>query len=160
MIHVALIEPEIPPNTGNIARLCAATNSVLHLVGRLGFSLDDRSLKRAGLDYWPHVRLVRHIEATEFWEVASCERFHLFSTRGRTPHTRVAYQDGDFLIFGCEGAGLPAHLLEKHRDRSVRIPMEGPVRSLNLSTAAGIGLFEALRQIRGDLWDAGPSAAP
>src|SRR6185503_15718005 len=97
MFHVILIEPEIPPNTGNIARLCAATGSVLHLVGRLGFRITDRTLKRAGLDYWPHVRLERHPDTDLFWEsVLNCN-FYLFSTRGRRAYTRVLYRDGDYL---------------------------------------------------------------
>ena len=152
MPHVALIEPEIPPNTGNIARLCAATHTELHLVGRLGFRLDDRTLRRAGLDYWPHVRLVRHPTTKGFWEQMAGARLHLFSTRGLSAHTRVRYQEGDFLIFGCETRGLPPEILEQHRGASVHIPMDGPVRSLNLSTAVGIGLFEALRQLRGEDW--------
>src|SRR5262245_28487624 len=107
MLHVVLIEPEIPPNTGNIARLCAATESVLHLVGRLGFRIDDRSLRRAGLDYWPHVQLLRHPDAAQFWEEVRSERFYLFSTRGRRVYTHAKFCDGDYLIFGRETAGLP-----------------------------------------------------
>ena len=152
MLHLALIEPEIPPNTGNIARLCAATGSVLHLVGRLGFRITDRTLKRAGLDYWPHVQLERHRDTELFWESVLNHNFYLFSTRGRRAYTRVSYRDGDYLIFGRETTGLPSEILERFADRALYIPMHGPVRSLNLSTAVGVAAFEALRQIRGELW--------
>lgn len=152
MFNIVLIEPEIPPNTGNIARLCAATGCVLHLVGRLGFRITDRTLKRAGLDYWRHVQLLRHSDTGRFWEEICDRNFYLFSTRGRQVYTRVKYQDGDYLIFGRETAGLPLEILERHAPRSVFIPMEGPVRSLNLSTAVGVAVFEALRQVRGESW--------
>ncbi|MBI3939287.1 MAG: tRNA (cytidine(34)-2'-O)-methyltransferase [Acidobacteria bacterium] len=152
MLHIVLIEPEIPPNTGNIARLCAATGSMLHLVGRLGFRIDDRTLKRAGLDYWPHVQMLRHPNSAAFWEEVTQHNFYLFSTRGRHVYTEVGYQDGDHLIFGRETAGLPAEVMARHAERSLCIPMEGPVRSLNLSTAVAIATFEALRQIRGAGW--------
>jgi len=152
MIHIVLIEPEIPPNTGNIARLCAATGSVLHLVGRLGFRITDRTLKRAGLDYWSHVQLVRHPEAKKFWKELENENFYLFSTHGTLLYSAIRYQDGDYLVFGRETAGLPAEVLNQFADRTAYIPMDGPVRSLNLSTAAGVVAFEALRQIRGNLW--------
>src|SRR2546425_7638882 len=153
MLHIALIEPQIPPNTGNIARLCAATGCTLHLVGRLGFRITDRTLKRAGLDYWPHVQLVRQPDTKKFWEsVSGYNNFYLFSTRGRRVYTRAQYHDGDYLIFGQETSGLPAEILNKYPERSIFIPMEGPVRSLNLSTAVGVVVFEALRQIRGEWW--------
>src|SRR3989337_2190131 len=100
MLHLVLIEPQIPPNTGNIARLCAATGSLLHLVGRLGFRITDRTLKRAGLDYWPHVQLERHPDTELFWENVQKQNFYLFSTRGRRAYTRVRYRDGDYMIFG------------------------------------------------------------
>src|SRR5438132_2149131 len=96
MLHVALLEPEIPPNTGNVARLCAATGSVLHLVGRLGFRITDRTLKRAGLDYWRHVQMLRHPESAAFWEGMAGQRFHLFSTRGKQIYTDARYRDGDY----------------------------------------------------------------
>jgi tRNA (cytidine/uridine-2'-O-)-methyltransferase len=153
MLHIALIEPQIPPNTGNIARLCAATGCTLHLVGRLGFRITDRTLKRAGLDYWPHVQLVRQPDAKKFWEsVSGYNSFYLFSTRGRRVYTRAQYQDGDYLIFGQETLGLPPEILNQYPERSIFIPMEGPVRSLNLSTAVGVVVFEALRQTRGEWW--------
>ncbi len=148
MFHVALWEPEIPPNTGNIARLCAATGTVLHLIGRLGFRLDDRSLRRAGLDYWPAVELRRHTCLEDFEAALAGSRLICFSAHATRRYTSVAYRDGDCLIFGGESRGLPAGLLQRHAERAVTIPMPtGQVRSLNLATAVGIGLYEALRQV-------------
>jgi tRNA (cytidine/uridine-2'-O-)-methyltransferase len=148
MLHVALLEPEIPPNTGNIARLCAATGAVLHLIGRLGFRLDEPSLRRAGLDYWPSVNLKRHASLADFESDCNLGRIFCFSAHAATPYTRMAYQDGDYLLFGNESSGLPACVLERHAERTVCIPMPaGKVRSLNLSTAAGIAVYEALRQV-------------
>ncbi|HXG12193.1 MAG TPA: tRNA (cytidine(34)-2'-O)-methyltransferase [Gemmataceae bacterium] len=148
MLHVALLEPEIPPNTGNVARLCAATGATLHLIGRLGFRLDDRSLRRAGLDYWPAVVLVRHATFADFEAFLGGRRLFCFSAHAVRSYTSVAYQPGDYLLFGSESRGLPAGLLERHADRALRIPMpSGKVRSLNLATAVGIVLYEALRQL-------------
>jgi tRNA (cytidine/uridine-2'-O-)-methyltransferase len=148
MLHVALLEPEIPPNTGNVARLCAATGTMLHLIGRLGFRIDDRSLKRAGLDYWPDVRLQRHASLVDFETAVAAQRVFCFTAHGSLPYTQVAYQEGDCLLFGSEGRGLPPALLERHAGRIVTIPMPaGKVRSLNLATAVGIALYEALRQL-------------
>ena len=187
MLHVALWEPEIPPNTGNVARLCAATGTRLHLIGRLGFRLDDRSLKRAGLDYWPAVDLVRHVTFEEFEETClpsplegeggsrsepgegnninalpsppaplpQGERgeiggLWLVETPGEMPYTRAAFRDGDCLLFGGESKGLPPELRARHAGRVLGIPMPtGKVRSLNLATAVGIVLYEALRQVNG-----------
>jgi tRNA (cytidine/uridine-2'-O-)-methyltransferase len=153
MLHVALLEPEIPPNTGNVARLCAATGAVLHLIGRLGFQLDDRSLRRAGLDYWDALDVRRHdsLEAFEaLWAGAGGGRLFCFSAHAETPYTQVTYRPGDCLLFGGESHGLPAGLLRRHADRAVVIPMPaGKVRSLNLATAVGIALYEALRQLHG-----------
>ncbi len=150
MLHVALLEPEIAPNTGNIARLCVATGSRLHLIGRLGFRLDDRHLRRAGVDYWDHLDLVRHADWSSFQAaLADCPVF-LFTARGDQAYTRVKYQDGDCLVFGNESQGLPPGLIEANRKQVLTIPMpSGAVRSLNLATAVGIALYEALRQIRG-----------
>jgi tRNA (cytidine/uridine-2'-O-)-methyltransferase len=148
MLHVALWEPEIPPNTGNIARLCAATGAVLHLVGRLGFRIDDRSLRRAGLDYWRHVDVRRHVTLADFEQAVAGARIFCFSARATVPYTRAVYQDGDCLLFGGETHGLPPEVLERHAGRVLLIPMPaGQVRSLNLATAAGIVLYEALRQL-------------
>jgi tRNA (cytidine/uridine-2'-O-)-methyltransferase len=148
MLHVALLEPEIPPNTGNIARLCAATGTALHLIGRLGFRLDERSLRRAGLDYWPAVDCRRHASLDEFEKALGAARIFCFSAHASLSYTRIKYQDGDCLMFGVESRGLPKTLLEKHPDRTVTIPMPADrVRSLNLATAVGIALYEALRQL-------------
>mgnify|MGYP001589722401 CR=1 FL=1 len=146
-LHVALVEPEIPPNTGNIARLCAATGTVLHLVGQLGFRLSDKSLKRAGLDYWDSVHMVRHNTFDAFRETVAPAQMFFFSARGRHLYTRAAYRPGDVLIFGNERTGLPADILAAHEDRVYTIPMKKEaVRSLNLATSVGIVLYEALRQ--------------
>jgi tRNA (cytidine/uridine-2'-O-)-methyltransferase len=147
MLHVALWEPEIPPNTGNVARLCAATGAALHLIGRLGFRTDDRSLRRAGLDYWPHVDVRRHVTLSDFEAALSGGRVFCFSARAVRPYTEAAYQDGDCLLFGGETHGLPPEVLARHVERALTIPMPaGKVRSLNLATAVGIVLYEALRQ--------------
>jgi tRNA (cytidine/uridine-2'-O-)-methyltransferase len=148
MLHVALWEPEIPPNTGNIARLCAATGAVLHLIGRLGFRIDDRSLKRAGLDYWRHVDVRRHVTLADLERDLAGARVFCYSARATVPYTHAAYRDGDCLLFGGETHGLPPEVLARHADGLLLIPMPaGKVRSLNLATAAGIVLYEALRQL-------------
>ncbi len=145
---IALWEPEIPPNTGNIARLCAATGMPLHLIGRLGFRLDERSVRRAGLDYWPDVELHRHATLEEFEAALAGRRLVCFSAHATTPYTRLTYRDDDCLVFGGESKGLPPGLLQRHAANAVLIPMPaGRVRSLNLATAAGIALYEALRQL-------------
>ena len=150
MLHVVLWEPEIPPNAGNVARLCAATGARLHLIGRLGFRLDDRSLKRAGLDYWPAVDLVRHATFGEFEVAVAGARVWCVETPGEVPYTRAAFADGDCLLFGGESKGLPPGVRERHAGRVLGIPMPaGKVRSLNLATAVGIVLYEALRQVHG-----------
>jgi tRNA (cytidine/uridine-2'-O-)-methyltransferase len=145
--NIVLVEPEIPPNTGNIARLCAATGSILHLVGRLGFAIDDRHLKRAGLDYWEHVTVHRWDTLEELRSSASQGRFFYLSTKVARSYLAAAFQPGDFLVFGRETRGLPEELLNLNPDTCITIPMPaGVVRSLNLSTSAGIVLYEALRQ--------------
>jgi tRNA (cytidine/uridine-2'-O-)-methyltransferase len=149
MLHVALWEPEIPPNTGNIARLCAATGATLHLVGRVGFRLDDRSLRRAGLDYWKEVEVRRHAGLADFEQALAPARVFCFSARAVTPYTAVAYQRGDCLLYGSESHGLPATVIERYGRHALHIPMPaGKVRSLNLATAVGIALYEALRQLQ------------
>lgn len=149
MLHIALFEPEIPPNTGNIARLCAATGTRLHLIGRLGFRLDDKSLQRAGLDYWHAVDWARHV-AFEDFEAAFAGRIWLVETPAERSYTRAEFQDGDCLLFGSESKGLPAGIRERFSGQVIGIPMpSGHVRSLNLATSAGIALYEALRQIHG-----------
>jgi tRNA (cytidine/uridine-2'-O-)-methyltransferase len=148
MLHVALWEPEIPPNTGNVVRLCAATGAVLHLVGRLGFHLDDRHLRRAGLDYWAHVELRRHDTFEAFESCLSEGRIIPVSSKTERNYTRFRYRDGDCLLFGSESRGLPVTVLTRYAANAVTIPMPaGHVRSLNLATAVGIVLYEALRQL-------------
>jgi tRNA (cytidine/uridine-2'-O-)-methyltransferase len=148
MLHVALWEPEIPPNTGNVARLCAATGATLHLIGRTGFRLDDRHLRRAGLDYWPHVAVRTHAAFDEFAAAVGDARVTLVTTRATVAYTRVRYQVGDCLLFGSESKGVPDSVHARYADRSVTIPMPGEkVRSLNLATAVGVVLYEALRQL-------------
>lgn len=150
MLHIALFEPEIPPNTGNIARLCAATGSRLHLIGRLGFRIDDRSLKRAGLDYWDAVDVVTHATMADFEQVLSHRLHRLFclSARATRNYCQVSFQDEDILLFGPESRGLPAEIQARYAERLLGIPLPtGKVRSLNLSTAVGIVAYEALRQL-------------
>lgn len=145
--HVVLIEPEIPPNTGNIARLCAATGTVLHLVGKLGFSIEDKHLKRAGLDYWDAVDIHQWVNLEELQASHPGGRFWYTSKKATKSHVQANYQSGDFLVFGKETLGLSEELLEQNPGQSIRIPIQSHVvRSLNLSTAAGIVLYEALRQ--------------
>lgn len=145
--HIVLIEPEIPPNTGNVARLCGATGSVLHLVGKLGFSLDDRHLRRAGLDYWPVIDLHRWESLAELQQAFPAGRFWYTSKKAERSYTEAVFRPGDLLVFGKETAGLPEELLAAHPEQTIRIPIfSAAVRSLNLSTATGIVLYEALRQ--------------
>jgi tRNA (cytidine/uridine-2'-O-)-methyltransferase len=143
-MRIVLFEPEIPPNTGNIARLCAATKTPLHLIEPLGFSVDDKHLKRAGLDYWPHVDVTVHPDFGQFLEAVAPPRLVMATTKASTAHHRFAFRPDDAIVLGPETRGLPAELMEGHP--RVRIPIWGEVRSLNLSTATGILLFEALRQ--------------
>lgn len=145
-MHIVLVEPEIPANTGNISRSCAATGTYLHLVKPLGFSIEDRELKRAGLDYWPSVRLEVHENLDEVHERYAGSRFFYASTKADHGYADVEFRDGDFLVFGKETKGLPEELIEAHADSAIRIPIGDSVRSLNLSNAVAIVLFEALRQ--------------
>lgn len=147
-IRVALVEPEIPPNTGNIARLCAATRVPLHIVGATGFRLDDKAVRRAGLDYWPEVDLHRHRNLEDLYESLPETRFLYLSTKAGKSYAEWEFASGDCLIFGRETRGLPEEVLKSNRDRCLKIPMLNPnVRSLNLATAVGIILYEALRQL-------------
>ncbi|MEM9478513.1 MAG: tRNA (uridine(34)/cytosine(34)/5-carboxymethylaminomethyluridine(34)-2'-O)-methyltransferase TrmL [Verrucomicrobiota bacterium] len=146
MIHVVLVEPEIPPNTGNIGRLCLATGSRLHLVGPLGFDLDDRTLKRAGLDYWKEVDVHRWDSLEDLRESAGSARFFFLTTKATKPYWDVNFEDGDYLVFGRETKGLPESLLDANAESCLTIPMKpAAVRSLNLATSVGIVLYEALR---------------
>ncbi|MBS1241231.1 MAG: tRNA ((34)/cytosine(34)/5-carboxymethylaminomethyluridine(34)-2-O)-methyltransferase TrmL [Gemmatimonadetes bacterium] len=147
-LHIALIEPQIPPNTGNIARLCAATDSSLHLIEPLAFSLDDRDVKRAGLDYWEAVDLWVHPHWRAFREAMSRDRCLYFSSNATRPLWDARFEENSCLVFGNETAGLPERILEKHPERCYQIPMTGAVRSLNLATAVGIVLYEGIRQLR------------
>lgn len=148
-IHIVLVEPEIPPNTGNIARTAAATGSVLHLVKPLGFSLDEKSIRRAGLDYWPYVRLEVHESLEEFLSDYDGRRMWLATTKGDKLYTEAEFRDEDMILFGRETAGLPKDFIEKRKEWGIRIPMSADtrLRSFNLSNAANIVLFEALRQL-------------
>lgn len=146
--HIVLVEPEIPANTGNISRTCAATGSVLHLVRPLGFSTDDRYLKRAGLDYWQYLNIEYHDSFADLKSRYPGAVFHFATTKASRTYADVSFRDGDFLVFGKETAGLPEEILEAHRDSLIRIPMGENIRSLNLSNAVAIVLFEALRQNR------------
>jgi len=148
-IHIVLVEPEIPPNTGNIARTAAATGSVLHLVKPLGFSLDEKSLRRAGLDYWPYVTLEVHESLDDFLRKYEGRRMWLATTKGDKIYTEADFRDEDMIVFGRETAGLPKDFIESNKEWAIRIPMseDTRLRSFNLSNAANIVLFEALRQL-------------
>jgi tRNA (cytidine/uridine-2'-O-)-methyltransferase len=149
--HVVLVEPEIPPNTGNIARLTAATRGPLHLVGKLGFRIDEHSVRRAGVDYWDLVDVRQHVDFAHFLHAFQAEspggKLHLFSAIAGRSYLGAEFAKGDALVFGRESVGLPKEILETHADRVVAIPTMGAVRSLNLANAVGIALYEALRQV-------------
>lgn len=147
-LHIVLVEPEIPPNTGSIARLCGATDSVLDLVHPLGFSVDNKHLKRAGLDYWPQVQ-INHWQSLETFLQAQDEHsLYFLTTKSTCSYTTATFKPGDKLVFGKETKGLPEDILHLYSDRCLTIPMSNPkIRSLNLAMAAGIVLYEALRQI-------------
>lgn len=150
MLHVVLIEPEIPPNTGNIGRLCLATGAHLHLVKPLGFLIDDRTLKRAGLDYWKAVQVKTWESFAELQAAQAPDaRYHFLTTKTDRPYWRTRFDDGDFLVFGRETKGLPEPLLAAHASEVLTIPMTPQTRSLNLATAVGIVLYEAVRQMNG-----------
>ena len=147
MFHVALVEPEIPPNTGNVARLCAATRTPLHVVGVTGFRLDDRAVRRAGLDYWPEVELHRHRDLGALGRALPAARLLYLTTKAERSYAEWAFAAGDCLVFGPETRGLPEALLRENRERCLTIPMANPrVRSLNLATSVAVVLYEALRQ--------------
>jgi len=148
MFNLVLVEPEIPPNTGNVARLALATGSTLHLVKPLGFSIDDRQLRRAGMDYWKNVdvRLWENLEDFELSLESAARRF-FFSTKAKNPYWQIQFLSKDYLVFGRETKGLPESLLARHADEAFRIPMRPEARSLNLATAVAIVLFEGIRQL-------------
>ena len=147
MFNIVLVEPEIPPNTGNVSRLCVGIGARLHLVGELGFEITDRQLKRAGLDYWKHLELERHESLEALFARYGPVRAAFTSSSAETLHTEWAYAPGDFLVFGRETRGLPRELLERERERTIRIPHWGPVRSLNLSNAVAVVAYEGMRQL-------------
>jgi len=146
-LHIALYRPEIPPNTGNIGRLCVGIGAVLHVVHPIGFSMDEKAVRRAGLDYWQHVDLREHADGDAFWRWAETEGrdVHLFSSHGQQPHTEVPARDGDVLLFGPESVGLPRDWVEQRG--AYRIPLWGPVRSLNLSNAVAVATYAALHKV-------------
>jgi tRNA (cytidine/uridine-2'-O-)-methyltransferase len=147
-LQVALVEPEIPPNTGNIARLCAATFTPLHLVGKLGFRTDDKAVRRAGLDYWSEVHIHYHLNIDALYAALPGARFLYFTTKAERAYTDFDYAPDDCLVFGRETRGLPEDLLHANWERCLTIPMPNRgVRSLNLATSVGIALYEALRQL-------------
>lgn len=148
MPKVVLFNPEIPPNTGNIARLCVATDSELHLIKPLGFSLSDRHLKRAGLDYWQYLKLFVHNSFSEFLSSVNGE-LYFFSSKGEKNYTEIDFKDDDYLIFGAETSGFPSFVYQHYKDRLYKIPMFGLVRCLNLSNSVAIVLYEALRRLKG-----------
>lgn len=148
MFHIALVEPEIPPNTGNVARLCAATKTPLHIVGVPGFRMDEKAVRRAGLDYWDQVQLFRHRDLRALYQALPKSRFVYVETETTQNYTDWKFEINDCLVFGRETKGLPAEVLAENRDRVIRIPIfNANVRSLNLSNSVAIVLYEALRQL-------------
>ena len=144
-LNIVMVEPEIPQNTGNVARTCAATGAILHLVGPMGFTIDDRKLKRAGLDYW-HLLDIRYYDGLDDFFAKNSGPYFYFSTKAPHIHSELSYPDGAYLLFGKETAGLPEKLLHDNPDTCVRIPMISDARSLNLSNSVAIGVYEVLRQ--------------
>lgn len=146
--RIVLIEPEIPQNTGNIGRTCVATNCELHLVGKLGFEINDRNLKRDGLDYWVHLTWFHHLTFADWWrQVNDPLRSFYFTTKSKALYTSMEYQPGDWLVFGKETKGLDPELIRRNAERAVTIPLFGPTRSLNLATAVAIASYEGIRQL-------------
>ncbi len=145
-LNIVLLEPEMPANTGNIGRTCVATGTVLHLIEPLGFHLDDRSIKRAGMDYWHKLDVRRYINYEDFLEKNPGAIIYMATTKARKVYTEVAYEDDCYIMFGKESAGIPEEILKQNKERCVRIPMNEEIRSLNLSNSVAIMLYEALRQ--------------
>lgn len=146
VLNIALIEPEIPQNTGNIARTCAATGARLHLVGPMGFQITDKQVRRAGLDYWDKLDITYYDSTEDFFEQNKGAEFYYFTTKGEITYSDMEYKNNAFLVFGKETKGLPEELLKANHDRCVRLPMRGIIRSLNLSNAVCVGTYEVLRQ--------------
>jgi tRNA (cytidine/uridine-2'-O-)-methyltransferase len=147
MFNIVLVEPEIPQNTGNIVRTCAATGCKLHLVRPLGFEVSDKYLKRAGLDYWEYVDITYYDNLDDFFRKNEGGRFFFYTSKGRHIHSDVSYREGDFLLFGKETKGLPEEVLKSHEENCVRIPMQGEIRCLNLSNSVAVAVYEGLRQL-------------
>ncbi len=145
-LNIVLVEPQIPQNTGNIARTCAATGARLHLVEPMGFHVDDKKLKRAGLDYWHLLDITYYEDLEDFFNKNKDGNFFYFTTKGRHVHSDMTYPEGSYLVFGREDAGLPEELLKENEKSCVRLPMRGEARSLNLSNTVAVGVFEVLRQ--------------
>lgn len=145
-LNIVLIEPEIPQNTGNIARTCAATGARLHLVGPMGFQITDKQVKRAGLDYWDKLDITFYDSTEDFFEQNRNGKFYYFTTKGEFTHSDMTYENNAYLVFGKETKGLPEELLKENHDSCVRLPMRGIIRSLNLSNAVCVGTYEVLRQ--------------
>lgn len=145
-LNIVLIEPEIPQNTGNIARTCAATGARLHLVGPMGFQITDKQVRRAGLDYWDKLDITYYDSTEEFFEKNKDKNFYYFTTKAEQNHSDIDYPNGCYLVFGKETKGLPEEMLKENHDCCVRLPMRGIIRSLNLSNAVAIGTYEVLRQ--------------
>lgn len=146
MLNIVLFEPEIPANTGNIGRTCVATNTRLHLIEPLGFRLDEKSLKRAGMDYWKDLDVTTYIDFNDFMEKNPNAKIYMATTKAPNVYTDVAYEPDCYIMFGKESAGIPEEILVQHKEESIRIPMAGDIRSLNLSNSVAIVLYEALRQ--------------
>lgn len=145
--RIVLIEPEIPQNTGNIGRTCVSANCELHLVGQLGFEISDKQLKRAGLDYWPHLKWFHHPTFEDWWShVEDPTRCFYFTTKASRYYSQISYQPGDWLVFGKETKGLDPELIRRNADRAIKIPLLGPTRSLNLATSVAIACYEGVRQ--------------
>lgn len=146
MINIVLLEPEIPANTGNIGRTCVATGTRLHLIEPLGFSLSEKALKRAGMDYWPDLDVTTYVDYEDFLARNPDAQIFFATTKGRHIYSDASYPDGCYIVFGKESAGIPEEILKAHPDTCVRIPMIGETRSLNLSNSVAVVLYEALRQ--------------
>ena len=148
LFKIVLIEPEIPQNTGNIGRTCVATNCELHLVGPLGFEINDTQLKRAGLDYWPHLKWKMHPNFKSWWDlVEDPARVFYLSTKAKKNYTQIQFQKGDWLVFGKETKGLDPQLIHRNLEQALTIPLLGPARSLNLATSVAIVAYEGVRQV-------------
>lgn len=145
-MNIVLLEPEIPANTGNIGRTCVATGSRLHLIEPLGFHLDEKSIKRAGMDYWPKLDVSRYINYREFLDINKPKRIFMATTKAHKCYTDVAFEEDDYIMFGKESAGIPEEYLVENEEYCIRIPMLDDIRSLNLSNSVAIVLYEALRQ--------------